>query len=288
MFNPFPTNFSLLSTSLVLLIMAGASFFFAFLLHAKSRALRTLPYNLSVQVFDKTFNVFDPYIKQRRIMDSHTGLIAFIAVYGVYIGLMFIVFKTAEIGGLLGAIAFVICAFLLMIDETQELNKNAGIFTKAVSNHVGFGKGDLEVLYVMRKTLPRLSAYHLTLGSLFFASALTAPFLVDAALWTSAGTANVLFGVVAATYKISLVYSMALMALVIGLALVTTQFAANKIRKRIFGFPPPIPIEGSDLALQRELMAIYCMSRHHPTLREPRPEDIQKFNRKELEEHPKE
>jgi hypothetical protein len=62
MFNPFPTNFSLLSTSLVLLIMAGASFFFAFLLHAKSRALRTLPYNLSVQVFDKTFNVFDPYI----------------------------------------------------------------------------------------------------------------------------------------------------------------------------------------------------------------------------------
>jgi hypothetical protein len=288
MFTPFPTNFSLLSTSLVLLIMAGASFFFAFLLHAKSRALRTLSYNISVQVFDKTFNVFDPNIKQRHIIDSHTGLIAFIAVYGVYVGLMFVVFKTAEIGGLLGAIAFVVCAFLLMLDETQELNKNAGIFTKAVNNHVGFGKGDLEVLYVMRKTLPRLSAYHLALGGLLFASALTVPFLVDSMLWASAGTANVLFSVIGATFKISPMYSMALMALVIGSALVTTQFAANKIRKRIFGFPPPIPIETSDLALQRELMALYCMSRHHPTLREPRPEDIQRFNRRELEEHPKE
>jgi len=67
---------------------------------------------------------------------------------------------------------------------------------------------------------------------------------------------------------------------------VTAQIAANKMRKRIFGFPPQIPLEMSGLGLQMELIVIYGRSRHHPTLREPMPEDTERMSRKELEEHP--
>jgi len=287
MFNLFQMDFSLLATSIVLLIMAGAALFFGFLLRAKSRALRMLPKDLSAQVFDRTFSVFDPDIKHRRVINSHTGLIVFIAVYGAWVALTFVVFKTFEVGGVLGSIAFLICAASLMIDETQELSKNAGIFAKAVNDRVGLGKGDIEVLHVMRKTLPRLSAYHLTLAAVFFASALTVPLLVDAIFWASAGIAIVLFAVTAATFKVFPMYSFAIMAGVFAAALVTAQVAANKMRKRIFGFPPPIPLEMSDLSLQLERIVIYGRSKHHPTLREPDPEETEKMSRKELEEHPK-
>jgi len=246
-----------------------------------------LPKDLSVQVFDRTFNVFDPHIKQRRMISSHTGFVCFIAIYGVWVGLSFVVFKTFEVGGVLGSIAFLICAALLMIDETQELIKNAGIFAKAVNNRVELGKGDMEVLYVMRKTLPRLSAYRLILAVVFFVSAFTVPYLVDAAFLASTGIAAALFAVTAVTFKVHPMYSIALMASVFGAALVTAQVAANKMRKKIFGFPSPVPLEMSDLGLRRERMAFYCISRHHPTLREPVPEDTEKMCRKELEERSK-
>jgi hypothetical protein len=118
MFNLFQMNISLLATSIVLLIMTGIALFSAFLLRAKSRALCMFLKDLTPQVFDRTFSVFDPHIKQRRIIGSHTGFVCFIAIYGIWVGLMFVVFKTFEVGGVLGSIAFLICAALLMIDET--------------------------------------------------------------------------------------------------------------------------------------------------------------------------
>src|SRR4030042_122544 len=129
---------------------------FSFLLRARARALRMLPRDLSAQVFDRTFNVFDPTMKHRRIISNHTGLIIFVAIYGAGIALTFVVFKTFEVGGVLASIAFLICAALLMVDETQEISRNAGIFAKAVKNGVGLGKGDMQVLHVIKKAWPGL------------------------------------------------------------------------------------------------------------------------------------
>ena len=288
MFNLFQMEFSLLATSIVLMIMAGAALFFGFLLHAKSRALRILPKDLSVKVFDRTFNVFDPHIKQRRVISGHTGLVVFIAIYGSWLAFIYIVFKSFELGGVLGAIAFVICAALLMIDETQELSKNAGIFAKAIRDRVGLAKGDIEVLHIIRKTLPKLSVYHLTLAVVFFVSALTVPILVDAVFLASAGIAAALFAVTAATFKVLPTYIFAVMGGVFAAGLVTAQVAVKKIRKRIFGFPSPVPLEKSDLGLQMERIWMYGRKiNHHPMLREPMPEDTEKMCRKDLEEHQK-
>src|SRR5512136_390374 len=107
------------------MIMGSAALFLALLLRLRTRALRMLPKDLSARVFDRTFNVFDPETKHRQIISSHTGLIIFIAIYGSWLAFIYIVFKTFEAGGVLGSIAFLICAALMMVDETQEMSKNA-------------------------------------------------------------------------------------------------------------------------------------------------------------------
>jgi hypothetical protein len=283
MFNFLQMDISLLATSIVLMIMGGAALFFAFLLRARARALRTLPKDLSAQVFDKTFNVFDPGMEHRRVINSHTGLIIFIAVYGSWLALIYIVFRTFEVGGVLGSIAFLVCAALLMVDETQEISRNARIFAKAVKNGVGLGKGDMQVLHVIKKTLPRLSAYHLTLAVVFFISALAVPFLVDAVFLASTGIAAGVFAVSAAL-KIIPIFSLVVIAALMGSILVIAEIATNKTKKRLFGFPPPVPID--ILSRQFFRMKMYVgIQHHHPTLREPSPEDTEKANRKDIEEH---
>ncbi len=283
MFNILQLDISLLATSIVLMIMAGAALFSAFLLRARARALRMLPKDLSAQVFDRTFNVFDPTMKHRRIISNHTGLIIFVAIYGAWIALTFVVFKTFEVGGVLASIAFLICAALLMVDETQEISRNAGIFAKAIKNGVGLGKGDMQVLHVIKKALPRLSAYHLTLAAVFFISALAVPFFVDAVFLASTAIAIAVFAVSAALKVIPL-FSFIVIATLMGSILVITGIAANKTKKRIFGFPPPVSID--ILSRQFFRMKMYVgIQHHHPTLREPSPEDTEKANIKDIEEH---
>jgi hypothetical protein len=264
------------------MIMGGAALFFAFLLRVKARALRMLPKDLPARVFDRTFNVFDPAMEHRRVINSHTGLIIFVAVYGAWVALTFVVFKTFEVGGVLGSIAFLICAALLMVDETQEISRNAGIFAKAVKNGVGLGKGDMQVLHVIKKTLPRLSAYHLILAVVFFISALAVPFFVDVVFLASTGIAAAVFAVSAALKAIP-IFSLIVVAALMGSILVMAEIVANKTKKRIFGFPPPVPID--ILSRQFFRMKMYVgIQHHHPTLREPSPEDTEKANRKDIEE----
>jgi hypothetical protein len=283
MFNILQLDISLLVTSIVLMIMGGAALFFAFLLRIRARALRKLPKDLSAQVFDRTFNVFNPDGEHRRVINNHTGLIIFVAVYGAWVALTFVVFKTFEAGGVLGSIAFLICAALLMVDETQEISRNAGVFAKAVKNGVGLGKGDMQVLHVIRKTLPRLSAYHLILAVVFFISALAVPFFVDAVFLASTGIAAVVFAVSAAL-KVIPIFSLIVIAALMGSIFVVTGIASNKTKKRIFGFPPPVSID--ILSRQFFRMKMYVgILHHHPTLREPSPEDTEKANRKDIEEH---
>ena len=146
MFDILHMDISLVLSSLVLVLMGCVALAFSLLLGQKLRALRRLPRNLSVRVFNKTYNVFEPNAERRKIINTHTGLIIFIAIYGSWIAVTFMVFEAFAFGGILACIAFLMCASLLMIDESQEFNRNAGVFARAVESDVGLGEGDVEVL----------------------------------------------------------------------------------------------------------------------------------------------
>jgi len=233
-------------------------------------------------VFDRTFNVFDPNEQHRKIINSHTGLVIFIAIYGSWLVAMIAIFKTFEVGGILGCATFLICAGLLMIDETEEINRNAGIFLRALKNGVGLGKGDLKALLIIRNASSRLTLYHLILAILFLASAATIPLIVDVALLVSAeiaAAALVISSALAAVPMLALLVMVGVFATV----LMMIQVGGNKIRKRLFGFPPSIPVDVVGRQFHRMKMYV-GIQHHHPTLREPKPEDAEKANRKELEE----
>lgn len=282
MFDIFQTNIPLFVSSLVLVAMGCAALFLSLLLRQKSRGLNRFSKNLFANVFDRTFSVFEPNEQPRKIINSHTGLVVFIAIYGSWLVAMIAVFKTFEIGGILGCVTFLICAGLLMIDETEEINRNAGIFLRALKNGAGLGKGDLKVLLIIRSASSMLTRYHLILAILFFASAATIPLIVDAALLASAEIAAAALAISSALAAVPIL-ALIVMVGVFATVLMVIQVGGNKIRKRIFGFPPSIPVDVMGRQFHRMKMYVGILH-HHPTLREPRPEETEKANEKELEE----
>jgi hypothetical protein len=283
LFDILHTDISLVLSFVVLVLMGCVALAFSLMLSQKFRALRRLPRNLSVRVFNKTYNVFEPNADHQKIINSHTGLIIFIAIYGSWIAVTFAVFEAFAFGGILACIAFLVCASLLMIDESQEFNRNAGVFARAVENGADLGQGDVEVLNVMMTTLPRLSMYHLVLAVVFFASAATVPLIVETVFVASGGIA---FGVVAlgSTMKAIPMLSILIIAGLFATALVLVKLGLDRAREKIFGFPPSIPVD--ILGRQFFRMRMYVgVLHHHPALREPSPEETEKANKREIEQH---
>jgi HAMP domain-containing protein len=268
---------------MVLVAMGCVALAFSFMLVRKSRALGRLSKNLSAGVFSKTFNVFDPSMERRRIISSHTGLVVFIAIYGAWFALTIGVITTFAFGGLLASAIFLVCAGLLMVDETMDLNKNAGIFAKAISGGTGLGKGDLQVLWLMRKMLPRLSRYHLVLAAVFFASAFAVPYLSNVIFLACADVAWVFFALSSLLMGVPLLSAIVVAGL-FGVVIVLVMMGADEAKKVLFGFPRSVRLDVLDRQFER--MHLYTsFQHHHPALHEPLPEDTENINRKDLEEH---
>ena len=283
MFDILHMELSLILSSAVLIGMGCAALVFSLTSRLRSKALRRLPQDLLPRVFSKTFNVFEPYLESRKTIGSHAGLAVFMAIYGSWIAVTFSVFKAFELGGILSCIIFVLCAGLLMIDETFELNKNAALLAKAVRGRRGLAKGDMEVLKLVKSSLPRLSIYHMFLAVVFFASAIAIQEIVETVFLASAWIASVVVAL-SASMKAVPMLSLLVVAGLSGTVLVLLQLLGNRTKKRIFGFPPPIPVD--ILGRQFFRMKMYVgIQHHHPFLHEPSPEETEKANKRDIEEH---
>jgi hypothetical protein len=267
----FDTPF--LVSSFVLVSMGCVSALFALSLRRKLRAIERFPKNLSAEVFDKTFNVFDPYPDRRKTVSSHIGLLIFLAVYGPFIFFSFVVMQVIEAGLVLGGVILIVSLGLLMIDETLEIGKNADAFTAAVRKGVGFGKGDMTTLLVLKRTLPKLRNYHTALAALFFISSLGVPFIVDSLLQATAQLASTMFSL-ATTLRFLPIFGLIVALLLFAAVLVTIQFATGTVKNKILGFPSSEHIDETSLGRTRERMRIFAGTQHHnPKLRVPDPED---------------
>jgi hypothetical protein len=283
LFDVFPREASLLASSMVLVAMGCAALVFSLLLVRRSRALGKVSKNLRVGVFDKTFNVFDPTMAGRRILSSHTGLVVFLAIYGSWFAVTAGVVATFAVGGVLGAVTFLVCAVLLMIDETQELNKYAGVFAKAIRSGTGMGVGDLQALFVVRKALPKLSRYHLALAIVFFACSVAVPYVATGVFLACAGLAWAFFALSSLLAPVPLASLLAVAGL-FAFVIMVVEAGADEVKRVFFGFPRSIRLDVLDGQLER--MKVYVRFQHHyPPLRVPEPEDTEKVNRREIEEH---
>jgi hypothetical protein len=227
------TDFQLGSTVLVLSVMSCLSLALSLFLHLKNRALLRLPKNLQINVFDRIFNVFDPYPERRKAMHDFLVLVPFLALVGGFVS-VYLAVGILAMGLVLGLVAFIFCLSLMMVDEVFEIHKNANFFLKAVNSGAGFGVGDLAVLLLLKKTLPKLRAYHLFLSIIFLACLASLPYMVPAGVFALGQAVGMMIEFSASAGTLAPFGTIFLLASVEVVAYATVR----RVKSRIFGFPP--------------------------------------------------
>jgi hypothetical protein len=121
------------------------------------------------------------------------------------------------------------------------------------------------------------------LAVVFFASAAAVPLIVETVLVASGGIAAAVLAL-SATMKAIPMLSILVIAGLFATALVLVKLGLDRARERIFGFPPSVPMD--ILGRQFFRMKMYVgVLHHHPTLREPQPEETEKANKREIDQH---
>ena len=235
-------------------------------------------------MFRKTFNVFNPYPEKRSVIHEHLQLLILIAIYGSFIGISYALMTILEFGFLLAFFTMIICLGFLLIDETLEIHKNASAILNALKKGESFGKGDIEVLNFLRTTLPRLSYYHLTVTAIFFATSLTVPYAVDVLILSLSRIAGIIFAATAFFWFFP-PFVLLSTGILFAATVFVTQFAANRIKMRVFGFPSPdlINVLGEEFFRMKMFVGI---QHHHPTLHVPENVEHKKEDETEVESKP--
>lgn len=164
-------------SSLIMFASGFLSVVCAVFFRGKLRRLNSAVGNPSASVFDRTFNIFDPYPQSRTVIDSLIVAIPFMVPIGM--GLAFFVLVELLLNGLLlSAIFAVIALNLLFVDGASEAYHNATVFLNSSAKNTGFGEGDLRVLRIVKNALSWLSSYYFGLAVAFIILGLVLPSFV--------------------------------------------------------------------------------------------------------------
>jgi hypothetical protein len=234
----FPFENLPLSSFSVLLVMSVISLGFSAVFYLKSRLVRKeIPRDLAASIFSRTFNVFNPFPEQRRIYHSYLFFIFFsplIAFLWTFI-LVFIVFmKVLEAGLLLGLVMFLLSLGLLMVSEATEIYSTAGTLVKAAQTKRLFGRGDIKILSIVRRSLGRMSVYYFLLSIAFVGLFFTMPMVFPMIMLVFSHFVGAAVGLTIGSSFFALFAAILLYAVVV----VTILFVGGKARAAVFGFPP--------------------------------------------------
>lgn len=243
----FESNASLF----VFLAMSIVSLGFSFYFYRKTRFLKRFSKNLQVNVFNKTYNVFDPYPERRKSVNMSILLPLIIVFLYLFIGL--VILKFFEAGLVLGFTVFMVCLSLMLADEAYELYTNARIFTKAIRNGSDIGRGDLRALSLLTKIMPKLSKYYVILASVFLTSAAAFSFIAPAAI---TGLSLFIGMTIESTSFVGGI-SPYLALFVFTIAFMTVYFVAGRLKTRLFGLSPAVPLT----VMEEQFMRVKIMSK---------------------------
>lgn len=222
-------TFEVGASSFVLLAMSIISLGFSSYFYIKTRFFRRLSKNLQVNIFNKTYNVFDPYPEHRKSIGISILLPIVLVFSCLFIG--FMILKVLESGLILGLTVFIVCFSLMLADEAYELYTNARIFTKAIRNGTDIGEGDLKALSLLMEIMPKLSKYYIILASVFLASAAVFQYIVPAATLAVSLFLGTTIEVTSFTGNISPYVAV----FVFTVTFMTVYLAAGRIKTRLLG-----------------------------------------------------
>ena len=234
----------------VLFMMACGSLTMALVFYSKSRVLKKLSKNLSINVFNKTFNVYDLY-ERRGTLSSLVSLMPILVLF-LSFSVAFVFLKIVASGLFFGVFVFLLCLYPMMLIEAHETFTTANLFIKSVKNRASFGKGDLEVLFLVNLATPRLSIYYVFLAGVFCGLAIGLPYIVPPALLYFAQLFTLPMQsasyIGAAAPYLTVFWFTALF--------MTAFFAGGRLKSMIFGFPSAVPLT----SLEEQFEAVKIMA----------------------------
>jgi hypothetical protein len=258
---------------LVLFAMGCAALVFSLYFYRKRRALGRLAGSLYMNVFDKSFNVYDPYPERRKVIGLTVAVPLLLVLTYFLIG--YLLLKVLESGLVLGFVLFAMGFGLMMVDEALELYSNAKLFTKAATNRTDFGQGDLKALSILLDTMPKLSKYYVLLAAVFFASAVAFPYIASPTLMAF----SLYVGTTIEYTSSTGIWSLVFVVLAYTLLFMTVYFVAGRLKSRIFGSSTSTPFAASDEPFERIKIVArwgeappYELS-HRPVLEDPEVEE---------------
>jgi hypothetical protein len=169
---------SLFYSSLMLSVMSCLALALYIYLRLQHNKIRNVPKDLSANVFNKTFIVFNPYSEPIKIIHNFLSLMP-ILVFFAGLGLAIATFTIIGNVFFLSFIILIICVNLIIVDEMPDTIGNTKTFLKAYNRGSGLGVGDLRVVKLIRRALPKLANYYLGLTVFFAVTAVLLSYFGD-------------------------------------------------------------------------------------------------------------
>ena len=217
-----------LSSTLALLAMACLSLVLACLFRMRFRKLDGIACDLSVAVFNRTFNVFDPYPDRLRIINSFVTALPLV-VLALTGAVLLLFMEVIAAGLLLSLVVIVVSLNLLVVEGAFDIYQSAKAFTKAFQKGAGLGEGDLKVFRIVKKSLPRLSNYYFGLATGFALLGLALPYAAPSLVWASVQFMGLIFSGGAAMgfppFTVPLLWMLSVIVIVIFIRRIKSRFS---------------------------------------------------------------
>jgi hypothetical protein len=219
----------LLYASAMLVALGSVALVLSFFLRLRLSKLKSVSKSSRASVFNKSFVVFDPYGKTT-IFHRFLALLPFVpAVLGFGALALFLVILDS--GLLLALLVLIMAVGLIVVEELPEVFVESKVLIKAVQSGGSLGVGDVKLLQLTKKLLPRLSFYYLVLSVFLFALAVVLPIVFYSVLWYFALFIGLFLQTSRAAGPTSWLLGIVLYALVI----TAFVFVVTMAKNRIFG-----------------------------------------------------
>jgi hypothetical protein len=166
----------LLYASVALVIMGGVALVLAFVFRLRFKKLVAVSGNSVVSVYNRTFAVFDPYGQATTIFHRFLSLLPFVPLF-LGFGMAVLLFVIIDSGLLLTLLVAIVGLTLIMVEESVEAYADSKLLVRAIEGGSQLGVGDIRLLSLMKRMLPRLARYYLGVAVFFFVGAVVLPFV---------------------------------------------------------------------------------------------------------------
>lgn len=217
-----------LSSTVAMLAVACLSLVLACLFRMRFHKLDGIAGDPSVEVFNRTFNVFDPYPDRLRLISNFVTLLPLVVLALTGAVLLFAM-EIIATGLLLSLVVIVVSLNLLVVEGAFDIYQSAKAFTKAFQKGAGLGEGDLKVFRIVEKALPRLSNYYFGLATGFALLGLVLPYAAPSLVWASVQFMGLIFSGGAAMgfapFTVPLLWMLSIVVIVIFIRRIKSRFS---------------------------------------------------------------